>query len=111
GKGAGATTSLSNRSGVQSSKRRCVSARTRRSPTCGPGSRATSSSSINVAHTAGSAFEPRIVFSLLPCLNCNCSHPAPFHLSQPPDLSHSVRPPLLSQTERHVEYSYLVECK
>jgi putative transposase len=44
--------------------------------------------------TAGSALEPRIVYSLLHCLNCKPRHPAPFHLSTLPNLSRFSRPPL-----------------
>src|SRR4029078_9351135 len=63
-------------------------------PPSGTGSGVISSSSINVARTAGSVLEPRMVFSLPPCPPCFPHHPAPFHLSTPPNLSQTVRPPL-----------------
>src|SRR6188768_1840884 len=63
-------------------------------PPSGTGSGVISSSSINVARTAGSVLEPRMVFSLPHCPTCLLHHPAPFHLSTPPNLSQTVRPPL-----------------
>jgi len=49
---------------------RSISTRTRGSPGFGPASRATSSSLINVARTAGSALESPTMVSLLHCLTC-----------------------------------------
>src|SRR6185369_1272843 len=69
-------------------------------PPSGTGSGVISSSSINVARTAGSVLEPRMVFSLPHCPTCLLHHPAPFHLSTPPNLSQTVRPPLSEREDR-----------